>query len=73
LTISLAVLIVLTNMVVLVITLAIFGTVVFLLARRGWRGQKRSSGEGRLIARSITSGQCDDEREDLNLYRRRSR
>ncbi|MGD0875503.1 MAG: hypothetical protein ABSA14_11010 [Acidimicrobiales bacterium] len=35
---ALAVLIVLTNMVVLVITLAIFGTVVFLLARRGLAG-----------------------------------
>ena len=35
---ALAVLIVLTNMVALVITLAIFGTVVFLLARRGLAG-----------------------------------
>ncbi len=35
---ALAVLIVLTNMVTLVITLAIFGTVIFLLARRGLAG-----------------------------------
>jgi len=35
---TLAVLIVLTNMVALVITLAIFGTVIFLLARRGLAG-----------------------------------
>jgi lipopolysaccharide/colanic/teichoic acid biosynthesis glycosyltransferase len=35
---ALAVLVVLTNMVSLVITLAIFGTVVFLLARRGLAG-----------------------------------
>jgi lipopolysaccharide/colanic/teichoic acid biosynthesis glycosyltransferase len=35
---ALAVLIVLTNMVALVITLGIFGTVIFLLARRGLAG-----------------------------------
>ena len=43
---ALAVLVVLVNAVTLVITLAIFGTVIFLLARRGFAEGGKMSGGG---------------------------
>jgi hypothetical protein len=42
---ALAVLIVLTNTVALVITLAVMGTIVFLLARRGLAEARRTNAE----------------------------